>query len=85
MLSDLENWELIDGGKAISRTFVLEDFQSALGFVNRVGELAEQADHHPDIRIFDYKKVEIRLTSHDVGKVTSRDTELAKGIDELSV
>lgn len=68
--------------KALSREFTFADFKEALVFVNRVGTLAEQANHHPDIRI-SWNKVNLSLTSHDVGKVTERDHKLAKQIDRL--
>ncbi|MDP3953525.1 MAG: 4a-hydroxytetrahydrobiopterin dehydratase [bacterium] len=85
MLSDLNNWELIEGGKVIKKVLVLKDFKEALRFVNRVGELAEDQDHHPDIKLFDYKKVEISLTTHSAGGLTNKDVALAKEIDKLSV
>ncbi|MDZ4231528.1 MAG: 4a-hydroxytetrahydrobiopterin dehydratase [Patescibacteria group bacterium] len=85
MLSDLNNWELVEDGKVIKKTLVLKDFKEALGFVNRVGELAEAHDHHPDIKLFDYKKVEISLTTHSAGGLTEKDVVLAKEIDKLSV
>jgi len=58
------------------------DFASALALVNRIGELAEQANHHPDLE-FGWGYLRIRLTSHDAGKVTARDRNLAAAIDQL--
>jgi len=66
----------------LEKTFTFENFGEALAFVNRVGALAEQADHHPDITIHDYKQVSIKLITHDQGKVTHKDHSLAKEIDE---
>lgn len=67
-------------GRAIERTYRFADFGGALGFVNRVGELAERQNHHPDIAIH-YNEVTLSLWSHDAGGVTERDFRLAAAID----
>ena len=84
MLSNLENWDVVED-KAITRTFVLRDFKEALGFVNKVGNLAERYNHHPDMHLVEYKKVKIVLTTHSAGGITEKDITLAKEIDKLSV
>ena len=71
-------------GKAIARIFVFRDFKEAMRFVNNVGGLAEKQDHHPDIHLFEYKKVKIVLTTHSAGSITEKDVVLAKEIDKLS-
>lgn len=58
------------------------DFADAMAFVVRVAELAEEADHHPDIDIR-YNQVRLRLWSHDAGGVTRRDLSLAAAIDAV--
>jgi 4a-hydroxytetrahydrobiopterin dehydratase len=78
-LGNLPGWE-IQGGE-LTRTFKFEDFRAALGFVNRVGELAEQAGHHPDIDIR-YNKVRLGLVTHDAGAITAKDFELAAHADK---
>jgi 4a-hydroxytetrahydrobiopterin dehydratase len=45
--------------------------------------IAEEADHHPDIEIFSYKKVKIKLISHDVGEITDKDVKMAENISNL--
>lgn len=68
---------------ALVKTFVFDDFVAALAFVQRVGELAELAQHHPDITI-NYNKVNLRLQTHDAGNVvTQKDVDLAEAIDQL--
>ena len=67
-------------GRAIVRTYRFADFRGALAFVNRVGELAERQNHHPDIAIH-YREVTLTLWSHDAGGVTERDFRLAAAID----
>ncbi|SEG62637.1 4a-hydroxytetrahydrobiopterin dehydratase [Thermomonospora echinospora] len=67
---------------AIVRTVELADFAAALRFVNRVAELAEAADHHPDITIR-WNKVTLTLSTHSAGGLTGKDFELARRIDAL--
>ncbi|MEX2054428.1 MAG: 4a-hydroxytetrahydrobiopterin dehydratase [Candidatus Colwellbacteria bacterium] len=80
----MNNWKLVENDRVIRRIFVLQDFKEALRFVDKIGELAEHHDHHPEIRIFDYKKVEISLTTHSADAITEKDIALAKEIDKLS-
>lgn len=79
-MGELENWSEVGG--ALERTFSFGNFVEALAFVNRVGELAEAENHHPDIRI-DYSKVTLRWWTHTAGGITDRDRELAARSDEL--
>lgn len=62
------------------RTFSHRDFAAALAFVNRVGGLAEEANHHPDIDIR-WNKVTLRLSTHNCGGLTDLDFDLAARID----
>ncbi len=82
-LAGLDGWQLLDG-TAIEREFKLADFAAALGFVNRVGELAEAADHHPDILLHGWNKVRLTLSTHSAGGLTGADLGLAGAIDGLS-
>jgi 4a-hydroxytetrahydrobiopterin dehydratase len=74
------NWVEVDG--ALQREFELPSFPEAIAFVNRVAELAEQENHHPDVTI-SYKRVTLRWTTHSAGGITNRDRELARRSDEL--
>lgn len=67
---------------AIQRTFEFDDFAEALAFVNGVGEIAEEADHHPDIDIR-WNKVTLRISTHSEGGITAKDTSLASEIDGI--
>ena len=69
-------------GNAITGTWTFEDFPHALAFINRVGELAEAANPHPDI-YNSWATVRLRLTTHDAGGLTARDFDLARRIDAL--
>jgi 4a-hydroxytetrahydrobiopterin dehydratase len=68
---------------ALVRDFEFPDFAAALWFVNRVGELAEQRNHHPDILIHGWNKVRLTLSTHSEGGVTEADHALADAIDAL--
>lgn len=73
-----DGWTLRHGG--IERSYRFADFKEAWAFMSRVAALAEAADHHPDWSN-SWNRVDIRLTSHDVGGLTERDTDLARAID----
>lgn len=70
-----DQWQEVDG--ALERTFSFASFRDALAFVNRVGELAEAENHHPDIAIH-YDRVTLRWWTHSAGGITERDRELAE-------
>lgn len=73
-------WRLADG--QITTTVTRTDFRDALLFVNAVGYLAEQANHHPDIAI-SWNKVTLTLVSHSAGGLTAKDFSLARQINDL--
>lgn len=79
-LAAIPQWQ--EQGKEIVRTFEFRDFPAALSFVNKVGDLAEKAGHHPDIDIR-WNKVKLALTSHDAGGLTAKDFDLAAEIDKV--
>ena len=79
-LSALPGWQ-IEAGE-LTRTFKFDDFIAALAFVNRVGDQAEKAGHHPDIDIR-YNRVRLGLVTHDAGGLTAKDFELATVADKL--
>jgi len=68
----------------IAREFKFDDFGAAIGFVNRVAALAEQANHHPDILLHGYNKVRLELSTHSAAGLTDADFQLAARIDELT-
>jgi 4a-hydroxytetrahydrobiopterin dehydratase len=76
-----EGWEVMLG--AIEALYATGSFATGLAFVNRVGEAAEAADHHPDVTLT-YPNVHIKLSSHDVGGVTDRDIALATTIKDIA-
>jgi 4a-hydroxytetrahydrobiopterin dehydratase len=84
-LQELPGWVELEGEgrEAIGRTFTFKDFSEAFGFMSRVALVAEKHDHHPEWRNV-YKTVEVVLTTHDAGGVTSRDIDLAKAMNAIA-
>jgi 4a-hydroxytetrahydrobiopterin dehydratase len=74
-------WER--AGDAIARDLKLPDFAAAMAFVNRVAELAEEANHHPDILVHGWNRVRLTLSTHSAGGITRNDLDLAGRIDAL--
>ncbi len=79
-LVTVPDWQ-IESGELV-RTFLFKDFRASLAFVNKVGDLAEKAGHHPDIDIR-YNKVRLALVTHDAGGITQKDFDLATAADKL--
>jgi 4a-hydroxytetrahydrobiopterin dehydratase len=79
-LSARPDWK-VEGGELV-RTFQFETFRDAVTFVDRVADIAEEANHHPDIDIR-FNRVRLALVSHDAGGLTARDFAIAAGADRL--
>lgn len=90
LLSDSEINTRLAGGEwrrddqAIVREWKFADFAEAVAFVNRVAEVAEAANHHPDILLHGWNKVRLELSTHSEGGLTRADFEIAERIDELA-
>ncbi len=80
-LLGLEGWS--QDGNQIVKQFKFKNFVGSMGFVTKVGILAERVDHHPDILI-EYSKVTITLSTHSEGGLTEKDFSLAKEIQEAA-
>lgn len=64
------------------KVFEFDNFVEAVDFVNKIVPIAEDMRHHPDVEIFSYKSVRVKLTTHDEGnKITEKDINLAKEIN----
>lgn len=80
-LEKVPGWERM--GNEIKKKFKLKNFVTALQFVNKVGELAESMDHHPDILVYGYKFVTLTLSTHSAGGLTRMDFDLAQKIEKM--
>ena len=83
LLKQLNGWTLSGDARWISKDFKFSDFASALAFVNKVGVLAEQEGHHPDVQL-SWGRVAIELTTHAIDGLSENDFILAAKIDKLS-
>lgn len=79
-IKDLPEWDV--EGKSIVRIFEFDDFEQAIDFVNGVAELAQEAEHHPDMDIR-FNKVRVILSTHSKGGLTENDFDLAERLDTL--
>jgi 4a-hydroxytetrahydrobiopterin dehydratase len=84
-LKQVPNWQLTTDQKRIRREWKVKDFRTALDFFNRVGQVAEQEDHHPDLHLVGYRNVAIELWTHALGGLSENDFILAAKIDKLPV
>lgn len=82
-IDKVKNWSLIrDTEHKIRKQFTFKDFKEAMEFVNKVADIAETEQHHPDIKIV-YSKVQIELFTHAVGGLSENDFIMAAKIDKL--
>ena len=75
------SWNVTE--KLLSRDFKFKDFKEALDFINKVGAIAEEEGHHPDIHLTSYNKVKIELFTHAISGLSENDFILAAKIDQL--
>lgn len=79
-------WTVQEGEpKSIRRALKAKNFVAAMQFLNRVAEIAEADNHHPDLSLRNYRDVEVTLSTHDVGGLSLNDLILAAKIDQLHV
>lgn len=81
-ISDIHTWNEIGG--YLQKEFEFSDFKMVLDFINKVGELSELENHHPEIKV-DFNKVQLKLKTHDQNKITELDHKLAKLIDDIII
>lgn len=84
-LESLRDWKLTSDGKRIRREWRVKNFMAGLEFFNRVGQLAEEEGHHPDLHLVGYRNVAIELWTHAIGGLSENDFILAAKIDEVPV
>jgi len=80
-LKALDGWSATPQG--IQKRYEMDNLLSAMNLVNRAADLAEQAQHHPDIFI-SYNKVTFTLTTHDAGGISGKDFDLAARIEAIA-
>src|SRR6478609_346673 len=81
----LPGWKLSSDGKMIRKEWRLKDFSAGIDFFQRVADVANAEDHHPDLHLTGYRNVAIELTTHAIKGLSENDFILAAKIDELPV
>jgi len=81
LLTELDGWEVVSQHH-LTKTFSFANFREAQQFVNRIGDLAEEQGHHPDI-CFGWGRAEITIWTHKIDGLTESDFILAAKIDKL--
>ena len=79
-MKKIPEWDLEDD--CICRSFEFDSYMEGIDFVNGIAELAEEANHHPDLEV-SYGMVDITLTTHELKGLTEQDFLLAQKIDQL--
>lgn len=82
-LINLKGWALSQDGKTLRCDLVLRDFVAAVSLLNRIAEIAQREDHHPDLHLTEYRRLGIELSTHSVGGLSDNDFMLAAKIDDL--
>jgi 4a-hydroxytetrahydrobiopterin dehydratase len=85
LLPSVPEWKLSPDRKRIRREWRVLDFMTGLGFFQRVAQIAEEEDHHPDLHLAGYRNVSIEIWTHAVGGLTENDFILAAKIDRVPV
>ena len=79
-LVELKNWQY--GNKKINKVYTFDSYMESIEFINSVAKKAEEVNHHPDLTV-GYCKINMEITSHDLGGVTTGCIELAKSIESI--
>jgi 4a-hydroxytetrahydrobiopterin dehydratase len=85
LLGAVPNWKQTPDGQRIRREWRVKDFVTALDFFQRVGQVAEEEGHHPDLHLVGYRNVAIEIWTHAIGGLSENDFILAAKIDKLPV
>jgi 4a-hydroxytetrahydrobiopterin dehydratase len=81
-LGKIPGWELGDDQKSIFKKWTFSNFVQSLDFCNRVGAIAEEDQHHPDLHLTGYRNVRVDLTTHAIGGLSENDFILAAKINQ---
>lgn len=83
LVASLPGWALAADGKSISRRFKFPDFQATMSYVNRLADVANARDHHPDLKV-GYNYCEVLFTTHDADGLTELDAICARSAQQLA-
>jgi 4a-hydroxytetrahydrobiopterin dehydratase len=84
-LKNVEGWKLSADGKGITRRYISKNFMAAVNFIQKVAQVAESEDHHPDIHLTGYRTLTIDLSTHAIGGLSENDFIVAAKINGLPI
>ena len=82
-IKSLGGWK-VDHNKMIYRTFVMRDFIAAVNLINKISQIAEKMNHHPNIHLTGYRNLLIELMTHDISGLSKKDFTQAQKINLLA-
>ena len=82
LMPQLPDWEVVENGHALTRTFAFNDYYRTMSFVNALAHIANVEDHHPDLSVH-YGRCVVRFSTHDVGGLSENDFICAAKTDAL--
>lgn len=82
-IKSLPGWQLDESNARIEKDFQFSNFTDAVCFLNRIAELAEEFNHHPDLHLTNYKHLKVVLSTHSAGGLTQLDFKMAAQIEEV--
>ncbi|WP_437186459.1 4a-hydroxytetrahydrobiopterin dehydratase [Planctomicrobium sp. SH668] len=85
LLDQIPGWDLVESGTRIQRQWMVRNFVAGMDFLNRVAEIAEREQHHPDVALSEYRKVVIEIYTHAIGGLSENDFILAAKINEIPI
>lgn len=83
-LEQLQGWELGSDDESIHKSWSRKDFRDSMSFLNRIADIAEAEQHHPDLHLIGYKNVRVALMTHAIGGLSENDFILAAKIDDVA-
>ena len=78
-----KGWKLVDD--TIEKDFKFSNFKQAIGFINRVADVAEAENHHPDIILWNWNNMKLKLTTHAIKGLSKEDFALAARVDSIKL
>jgi len=82
-LANLPEWTLAEDGKSIRKSYLMKGFSAAASLIQKIAEIADAEDHHPDIHLTGYRKLLIELSTHAIKGLSENDFILAAKIEAL--
>lgn len=83
-LGQLQGWDLDEEAKSIHRSWTRKNFVDAMGFFNRIADIAESEQHHPDLHLTGYRHARVALKTHAIDGLSENDFILAAKIDQVA-